>query len=427
MSPVSESPARKETHVQSGVGGHLVLVSGPGRSGTSAITGALSELGVHVPPPLVEPNRSNPRGFFETRWVVEFHKSILARASTYEFDPDPAAVDRVQKVVDGRTRRELTDWLKRAVDVDAQQFAVKDPRTVWLHDLWADVAAENAMTTSYLTTLRHPAEVVGSRERYYGRNRDADRARAYAINKVAGWINVSLLNERQTRPNRRVFIRYTDLVANWRSVMQSVQNSLGLEFAAGLGGADAHPIDSFIAPTLHHVRTTWDDLDVPKDLRTIADAVWAASEQLADKGADDALEAEFDQLSEQYAKLFTAAAAMTSDLRLTAVQDALAKAEAVAPPARSPLRCRPRSIPPGGTSSVSPGRSSGGCRETESSHDGRLAARDDRGRSAAGRRLAGEAARRPVVARSARPGPGAGEVPAQTGGGRTDVHAHRSG
>jgi hypothetical protein len=306
---------------------HLVLVSGPGRSGTSAITGALSELGVHVPPPLVEANRSNPRGFFETRWVVEFHKSLLEKAKTYEFDPDPAAVDRVQRVIDGRVRRQLREWMAGAVAVDSQQFAVKDPRTVWLHDLWADVATENKLTTSYLTTLRHPAEVVGSRERYYGHNRDADRARAYAINKVAGWVNVSLVNERQTRPNRRVFIRYNDLVTDWRSVMTSVQRNLGLEFTADVASREPHPIDAFIAPALHHVHTSWDDLDVPAELRTIADAVWAASEQLADNGSDDALEAEFDQLSEQYRRLFTSAAAITSDLRLTAVQDALAKAE----------------------------------------------------------------------------------------------------
>ena len=340
VSPVSNHATSTDKPSKSTPAKHLVLVSGPGRSGTSAITGALSELGVHIPPPLVEANRSNPRGFFETRWVVEFHKSILAKASTYEFDPDPAAVERVQRIVDGRARRQLREWLAGAASTDSRQLAVKDPRTVWVHDLWADVAAENAMTTSYLTTLRHPAEVAGSREQYYGHSPDADRARAYAINKVAGWINVSLLNERQTRSNRRVFVRYNDLVTNWRSVMTTVQRSLGLEFTADVASTDEHPIDSFIAPTLYHVHTTWDDLDVPADLRTIADAVWAASEQLADDGSDDALEAEFDQLSEQYRKLFTSAAAITSDLRVTAVNDTLAKArrdagrtESTGPPA----------------------------------------------------------------------------------------------
>lgn len=53
---------------------HLVLVTGPGRSGTSAITGALGELGLEVPGPLVAANRTNPRGFYENRWVVDFQR-----------------------------------------------------------------------------------------------------------------------------------------------------------------------------------------------------------------------------------------------------------------------------------------------------------------------------------------------------------------
>ncbi len=304
------------------------MVSGPGRSGTSAITGALSALGVHVPGPLVEANRSNPRGFFETRWVVEFHKALLVKAHTYEFDPDPAGVDRVLGVADKNVRAELDGWLAEAVrNAEVDQLTIKDPRTVWLHDLWGEVAADHGLSTSYLTTLRHPAEVAGSREKYYGQNADQARARAYAINKIAGWVNVSLLNERQTRPNRRVFIRYTDLINDWRSTMRGVRDGLGLDFNSTLEPGEAHPIDEFITSGLRHVRSGWDDIEVPRDLRELADAVWDASERLADGQLDGSLDAEFDQLAEEYRQLFSGAAAMTSDLRVTAVELALDKAK----------------------------------------------------------------------------------------------------
>lgn len=309
----------------------LVIVSGPGRSGTSAITGALSSLGIHVPGPLVEANRSNPRGFFETRWVVEFHKALLAKAHTYEFDPDPRAVDRVQTVVDDDVRSDLDRWLTSSSGAQsADQLAIKDPRTVWVHDVWGEAAADHGLDTCYLTTLRHPAQVAGSREKYYGQNADARRARAYAINKVAGWVNVSLLNERQTRPNRRVFIRYTDLISDWRPVLGRIGESLGLTFDSDLTPARPHPIDDFITPGLQHVHTGWDDLDIPHDLRNLADAVWNASERLADSHPDASLDAEFDQLSEQYDRLFSGAVAITSDLRLTAVEVAIQKAQRAA-------------------------------------------------------------------------------------------------
>ena len=309
----------------------LVIVSGPGRSGTSAITGALSSLGIQVPGPLVEANRSNPRGFFETRWVVEFHKALLAKAHTYEFDPDPRAVERVQAVVNDAVRADLDRWLASDSDYQsADQLAIKDPRTVWVHDVWGKAAADHGLDVRYLTTLRHPAQVVGSREKYYGQNADARRARAYAINKVAGWVNVSLLNERQTRPNRRVFIRYTDLISDWRPVLGQIGESLGLTFDSDLTPGQPHPIDDFITPGLQHVHTGWDDLDIPDDLRHLADAVWNASERLAEEHTAGSLDTEFDQLSEQYDRLFSGAAAITSDLRQTAVAVALQKAERAA-------------------------------------------------------------------------------------------------
>lgn len=323
----------------------LVIVSGPGRSGTSAITGALSALGIHVPGPHVAANRSNPRGFFETRWVVEFHKALLAMAHTYEFDPDPEAVIRVQTVVDDETRSDLERWLGSESEArSAGQLAIKDPRTVWLHDVWGRAAADHGLDTRYLTTLRHPAQVAASREKYYGQSADAIRARAYAINKVAGWVNVSLLNERQTRLNRRVFIRYTDLISDWRRVLGRVGESLALSFDSDLAPDRAHPIDDFITPSLHHMRTGWGDLDIPGDLRDLADAVWNASDQLAEDQPVGSLDAEFDRLSHQYSQLFSGAAAIASDLRLTAVEVALQKRNGSPPGSSLPLS-GPRSLP----------------------------------------------------------------------------------
>ena len=80
---------------------------------------------------------------------------------------------------------------------------VKDPRTTWLQPIWDDVLANAGIRTSSLTMLRHPAEVVASRTRSYAKARSGAEARAYAISKIAGWINVSLLNERLTRSNNR--------------------------------------------------------------------------------------------------------------------------------------------------------------------------------------------------------------------------------
>ena len=62
------------------MGGVLVLVTGTGRSGTSTISGTLHHLGLAVPGPFLGANKSNPKGFFESTWAVEFHQKI-ARAA----------------------------------------------------------------------------------------------------------------------------------------------------------------------------------------------------------------------------------------------------------------------------------------------------------------------------------------------------------
>src|SRR5690242_12281884 len=75
----------------------LVVVSGAGRSGTSTVAGALKMLGLHVPQPEIRPNEANPRGYFEPKWVVEFHKRALAETGVKTNDARPDAWDVVHR------------------------------------------------------------------------------------------------------------------------------------------------------------------------------------------------------------------------------------------------------------------------------------------------------------------------------------------
>jgi hypothetical protein len=61
----------------SDMAGVLVLITGTGRSGTSTMSGTLHHLGLHVPGPYLGSNESNPKGFFESRWAVRFHKRLV--------------------------------------------------------------------------------------------------------------------------------------------------------------------------------------------------------------------------------------------------------------------------------------------------------------------------------------------------------------
>ena len=95
----------------------MLVVAGSGRSGTSLFTGLTGRLGVHIPKPEVSANRSNPRGFGEPRWLVDYHNELLALVDVAIEDGRPEAWELTDKVAE---RPELLDrlvtWLEMRCD-----------------------------------------------------------------------------------------------------------------------------------------------------------------------------------------------------------------------------------------------------------------------------------------------------------------------
>ena len=257
----------------------VVVVVGPGRSGTSTVAGALAKSGFQVPGRAISGNATNPSGFFEPRWVVDFHKELLDRARVATMDTAPDALERTAEVADASAVRDtLRDWLAERLR-EQRHLVVKDPRTVWFTDLWVGIARELGVQPGFVTMLRHPAEVSASREKYYGRG-ERGRARADDVRRIAGWTNVALMAERTTQGSPRSFVRYTDLVADWRPVLGTLCRDLDLTLRPGVD-TSPHPVDDFIDPGLHRVRVDWADIDVPAGLRDVAEDTWQALTGLA--------------------------------------------------------------------------------------------------------------------------------------------------
>ncbi|UPK77002.1 sulfotransferase family protein [Nocardioidaceae bacterium SCSIO 66511] len=303
--------------------GRLVLITGTGRSGTSTVSGTLSHLGLHVPGPYLGANNSNPKGFFESRWAVKFHKRLYKRAWIDDFDGRPEAVELVREAITPRVREDLRTFLGEA-SAEHDQVVVKDPRTVWSQALWADCAAAAGLSIRYLSMLRHPAEVLGSRTEYYASGADADRRRYYAMCSLGRWVNSCIVNERETRGERRTFVRYVDLLADWRTAMKKVAGDLGIDYDSDLDDTSAHAVDEFIDPDLRRVQVTWDDVDVDGPLRDLAEDVWQVLGVLADSdGGDDADASEqLDELGARYAGLLRDAKAMSHDATEQSVKKA---------------------------------------------------------------------------------------------------------
>lgn len=296
----------------------VVMVTGPGRSGTSTMAGALVELGLAVPGRALPGNATNPRGFFEPAWAVPFHRRLLEDCGVGTLDPVPTARDRVAKRC-GRpdVREELAQWLSRRLD-EQPRVVVKDPRLIWFVPLWTEVARDLGVEPTHVVMLRHPAEVAGSRERYYrGPEASTDPAelRAHQIGYVAGWTNVLLQTEAVTRGARRAFVRYPDLVAGWRTQLTRVDTSLGLGLRGALA-ADPSPVDALIDPALHRVRADgWQGVDVPGWLQDLGERTWQTFGRLADDEQEDTVLDDVRALTAAYEGEVRDAVALTRNAR----------------------------------------------------------------------------------------------------------------
>ncbi|HET6166136.1 MAG TPA: hypothetical protein VFE07_04860 [Marmoricola sp.] len=307
--------------------GRLVLVTGAGRSGTSTIAGALHHLGLHVPLPVIKPNESNPMGFFESTWPLKFHRRIMERAFVEQTDGRPEAQQLMAEAVDDATRGELRTWLTEKALV-APQVVVKDPRSIWVPWLWKQTAAELGYDVGFLTMLRHPAEVLGSRSTYYRGYRPGMNDWQFSVMNLCGWVNGNLVIERQTRADRRVVLRYDDLVDDWRTCLAQVRDTFDLELGHDLGTGH-HEVDDFIDPGLRRHEASWDGWDLPPDLVAIAQEVFDAMSLLADAGGQSAdAGARLDEVGARYEDLVRVSQAIAHDTALSTGKAMTARAMA---------------------------------------------------------------------------------------------------
>jgi len=299
----------------------IVLVLGPGRSGTSTMAGTLAMSGFDVPKAIAG-KESNPAGFYEPRWVVNFHRALLQRADVRTLDADPEALEHMAPVLgDAEVRTELRTWLEERL-AEHPRLVIKDPRLVWFRDLWVDVAGDLGQEPGFVFMLRHPSEVSSSRSEYYD---------AREVTAVGGWINVALMTEQLTQGSPRALVHYPRLTEDWRVEAARVRDQVGLRLDPA-PDVTPHPVDDFIDPSLRRRQPGWDDSPVPRFLQEVGEATFQALGDLADHGDSPERAARLDELRQEYRTLFSDALDLvrphTLRDRAVAANDAKGKARA---------------------------------------------------------------------------------------------------
>ena len=320
----------------------LVLVAGSGRSGTSLFTGILQRLGFHVPQPEVPADETNPRGFAESQWVVDFHTRLLKRAGVQVADAQPAAWAQTADVaLDEEVQRELRRWLAAQYH-ETDDVIVKDPRLSWFLPLWRRCAEDVGAAPRVVTVLRHPAAVIRSKQRSYG-GWQGD------VGRTAGWVNLLLFTERATRDTPRLFVRYDDLLDDWTQTIGRVGEALDLAAIRDAPATSIRNAHDFLDRSLSRSQADWEGFAIPAALQRLADDVWELVSRLADDTPDaaaivdrlDAARASYIALYEE-AEAIAQSSIQASSRRRPAVASAPAPTPAIRLIRRVPKRYRRR-------------------------------------------------------------------------------------
>jgi hypothetical protein len=230
------SPARK-----------AILVLGMHRSGTSALTRVLGFCGAALPRRnLGDSHESNPLGHWEPQRIVDAHDRFLEEAGT--------AWDAVTGFPDAMFTTELAETCRQQlIDIVASEygnsrlFVLKDPRTSRLLPLWRPVLDRIHAAPHAIIVVRNPLEVASSLQRRDG----WDEYRALVV-----WLRYLLSAERETRDMPRCFVKYDDLMENWRAVVRNISAHLDLPLTIGNADIDRQ-VDRFVRQDLkHHQRPT---------------------------------------------------------------------------------------------------------------------------------------------------------------------------
>lgn len=137
----------------------LVVVLGSHRSGTSATTAALAELGLATGEHLQPADEYNPHGYYEDKRMVVLNNKLFAGRDSAWYRPW-----KVRNLAPSAAEIESVRQLQKQFGSEGIQV-LKDPRLCVLLPWWRDGWPSS---TLFIHIFRHPTETAESLQRRYG-------------------------------------------------------------------------------------------------------------------------------------------------------------------------------------------------------------------------------------------------------------------
>lgn len=275
-----------------------LFVLGMHRSGTSAFSGVLANLGAQAPKTLMVPTKDNPQGYWESLELLKAHDRILSSAGSRWNDWGPFNPAWIETAAAEEFMALLPQLIKGEFG-NASLLLIKDPRVCRFFPLWQIALRKLRITPKVVIPVRHPLEVARSLEvrDQFGRNRS-----------LLLWLRHVLDAEASTRDVARTFVRYDQLLDDWQAEARKISRDLDIQWPKWSGDTETRIADFLSSELRHH-----SDADKPVpgggELAGWVNHTYQVLQQLAKDGepAKSSLESldrirhEFDRTSAMYA------------------------------------------------------------------------------------------------------------------------------
>ncbi|MGF6933090.1 GT2 family glycosyltransferase/glycosyltransferase involved in cell wall biosynthesis [Paraburkholderia sp. UCT70] len=200
-------------------GKRLIVVLGMHRSGTSAITRALTVLGVTLGDRLLPPAEGiNLKGYFEDIDLNALNIQMLQAIGSEWHCVDPIEASDVENLRNNGYFIRAVNLLRHKT-TNASIFGFKDPRVAKLLPFWHQVFVHCGFDIGYIIALRNPLSVAQSLAKRDGFQTE----KSYML-----WLGHVLASLAHTETHRRVLIDYDNFLDAPQNNLQSIADRLDL-------------------------------------------------------------------------------------------------------------------------------------------------------------------------------------------------------